>query len=78
MNDFLHNISSYVINLQHVQARAPTAPSAVTPPLVDITKSRKSDYNIDNMEEDTPPNEAPNWGLTFHEGHLRFNYFGTM
>jgi hypothetical protein len=59
LNDFLHEISPYVINLLHVQAPALLAPLPLAPPLANITEFRESNRNPDNIVEDTLPKEVP-------------------
>jgi hypothetical protein len=93
MNNFLHNISLYVVYLSYLQPRAPSAtiphiPSilalhgllAIAPFLVNIDESRDFDFNSEDMYKDNPLTSINphNYGSLFSKEGLGFNQFESM
>jgi hypothetical protein len=90
INDFLHNVSPYVVNRYVVsrlrpQYRAPPTGAPQLAPSLAVLPVHFIESNIFEsvpvmMHERSPDTleDLPNWGTTFSGGRARFEQFGTM
>lgn len=78
MNEFMHDISPHVINLQLVQAHAPIVVVVVTQPITKLNEFGEFDHSPQNRDKVIPPNDAPDWWSSFQHGPLGFNQFSIL
>jgi hypothetical protein len=86
MNDFLHDVSPYVVNRPHHHYRAPSivaplsGPSSTIYPIHTFVEFENFDFDLETICEKSPdtPTDPSNGGTSFSEDKPRFNQFGTI